>query len=314
MADLSRILCPVDFSDNSQLALDYALSLAAQHSAAVSVMHVLPEVLADPDVYPYLSDPVLPSGETRERAFEQLGTFVHRALQRKLSVDVVLEDGDIVDTVVAKVGKIPADLIVLGTHGRRGLARLLMGSVTERVLRQATKPVLSVSPHAAAPPKNGIPFKNVLCPVDFSSSSLKAFDLALSLAGEEGTVTLLHVIEFYIDVAVGETVAFDLDDVRERHREQAIENLERAKQTQQAQQAQQGVPGDARARTKLETATLDSGAAYKEILRIAERDDADVIVMGVMGRSAADLFFFGSTTNHIVRAAHCPVLTVRAEE
>lgn len=305
MVEIARILVPVDFSDNSQLALDYALSLAVQHTAAVSVMHVLPEVLADPDVYPYLSDPVLPSGETRERAFEQLGTFVHRALERKLRVDVVLEDGDIVDNVVEKAGKLPADLIVLGTHGRRGLARLLMGSVTERVLRHATKPVLSVSPHAPAPPEEGIPFKNVLCPIDFSPSSLKALDLALSLAGDEGMVTLLHVVEFYVDVAVGEAVAFDLDDVRERHREQALEKLE---------QTQQDLPVDARARTKLETATLDSGAAYKEILRIAERDGADVIVMGVMGRSAADLFFFGSTTNHIVRAAHCPVLTVRAEE
>ncbi|GMR21979.1 MAG: hypothetical protein BMS9Abin37_0302 [Acidobacteriota bacterium] len=68
MVELSRILCPFDFSDNSQLALDYALSLAARHSSAVSVMNVLPEVLADPDAYPYLSDPVLPSGETHERA------------------------------------------------------------------------------------------------------------------------------------------------------------------------------------------------------------------------------------------------------
>ena len=308
MVEISRILCPVDFSDNSQLALDYALSLAAQHSAAVSVMHVFPEVLADLDVYPYLSDPVLPSGETRERAFQQLATFVHRALQQNVSVDVLLEDGDIVDKVVEKAGKLPADLIVLGTHGRRGLARFLMGSVTERVLRHATKPVLSVSPHAEAPPKDRIPFKNVLCPIDFSPSSLKAFDHALSLVGDEGTVTLLHVVEFYVDVLVGEAVAFDLDDVRERHHEQAVEKLEQAKQAGQA------VTGDARARTKLETATLDSSAAYKEILRIAERDDADVIVMGVMGRSAADLFFFGSTTNHVVRAAHCPVLTVRAEE
>jgi nucleotide-binding universal stress UspA family protein len=305
MVEIVRILCPVDFSDNSQLALDYALSLAVQHEAAVSVMHVLPEILADPDVYPYLSDPVLPSGQTRERAFEQLGKFVRRALELKLRVDVALEDGDIVDNVVEKAGKLPADLIVLGTHGRRGLARLLMGSVTERVLRHATKPVLSVSPNAAAPPKEGIPFKNVLCPIDFSPSSLKALDLALSVAGDEGTVTLLHVVEFYVDVAVGEAVAFDLDDVRERHRAQAVEKLE---------QTREDLPADARARTKLETATLESGAAYKEILRIAESDAADVIVMGVMGRSAADMLFFGSTTNHIVRAAHCPVLTVRAEE
>lgn len=302
MASFDNVLCPVDFSDNSELALDYALSLAAQHSARVCVLHVFPDVLANPDVYPYLSDPVLPSGETRERALEQLGGFVHRARARQVAVDVALEQGDIVDNVVEKASKIPADLVVLGTHGRRGLARLMMGSVTERVLRHATPPVLSVSPHASAPPSTGVPFRNVLCPVDFSPSSLHALDLALSLVGDEGMVTLLHVVEFYIDKAVGETVAFDMDGLRQRHQEQALEKLEAA------------VARDVRSRTKLETSTLDSGAPYKEILERAESDEIDAIVMGVMGRSAADLFFFGSTTNHVVRAARCPVLTVRAEE
>lgn len=302
MVSFDNVLCPVDFSKNSELALDYALSLAVQHSARVCVMHVLPDVLADPDVYPYLSEPVLPSGESRERALEQLGAFVHRALAKDVPVDVALEQGDVVETVVEKASKIPADLVVLGTHGRRGLARLLMGSVTERVLRHATPPVLSISPHASAPPSVGVPFRNVLCPIDFSPSSMQALELALSLVGEEGTVTLLHVVEFYVDKAGGEAIAFDLDSVRQAQTKRALEQLEEA------------VGHDVRSRTKLETVTLDVGAPYKEILRVAERDETDAIVMGVMGRSAADLFFFGSTTNHVVRTAHCPVLTVRAEE
>lgn len=299
---LAKILCPVDFSANSELALDYALSLASQHGATVSVLHVLPEVLADPDVYPYLSDPVLPSGETRERAFEQLGTFVHRALQRDIGVNVMLEDGDIVDTVVGQAQKPDVDLVVLGTHGRRGLARLLMGSVSERVLRQTTTPVLTVSPKAETPPPGGIPFKSVLCPIDFSPSSLAAYDVALSLVGDEGMVTVLHVVEFYIDVAVGEAVAFDLTSVRDRHHEQALQKLE------------ESVPRKHRERTKLKVATLETGSAHKEILRVADKGDVDAIVMGVAGRSAADLMFFGSTTNHVVRTARCPVLSVRAND
>lgn len=302
MASIGHVLCPVDFSENSELALDYALAVAHQHSANVSVMHVLPAVLADPDVYPYLSDPVLPSGETRERALEQLGRFVHRALAQKLSVDVVLEEGDVVEHVVKKAAKIPADLIVLGTHGRSGLARLLMGSVTERVLRHATPPVLSVSPHASTPPQDDVPFRKILCPIDFSPSSLHALDFALSLAGDEGTVTVLHAVEFYIDQTVGEDVTFDMDSIRERHRTRALEKLE------------ESVPREARSKTKLEAVTLDAGTPYKKILETAGGDGSDVIVMGVMGRTAADMFFFGSTTNHVVRSAHCPVLTVRAEE
>jgi len=298
---IETILCPVDFSANSELALRYALAVAAQHEARVAVMHVLPHILADPDIYPYLSEPVLPTGETRDRAFEQLGKFVHRALERKIPVDVILEDGDVVDELVNKAESLPADLIVMGTHGRRGFTRLLMGSVTERLLRRATRPVLSVSPHAPGPSGDGATFRRILCPMDFSPSSLLGLDMALTLAGDEGHVTALHVVEFYVDVAVGEAVAFDLDSVREQHREQALQKL------------QEVVPEKARSRTSLEIAALDSGGAYKEILRAAEREQSDLIVMGVMGRSAADMLFFGSTTNHVVRAASAPVLTVRSE-
>ena len=70
--------------------------------------------------------------------------------------------------------------------------------------------------------------------------------------------------------------------------------------------------GIQRARTRLETAVMSQRGAYREILDVAERDGSDLIVMGVVGRSAADMFFFGSTTNHVVRQAGCPVLTVRA--
>lgn len=300
MAAIETVLCPVDFSKNSELALDYALAIAKQHDARVSVMHVVPDVLADPEVFPYLSAPVLPSGETRDRAFKQLGQFVTRARRQELAADVFLEDGDVVDQVTAKANSLPADLIVVGTHGRRGFGRLLMGSVTERLLRHASRPVLSVSPHASAPPEAGPTFQRILCPVDFSPSSLRGLDLALALAGDEGSVTVLNVVEFYVDVAVGEAIAFDLEGVREQHRKQATEKLEQA------------VAADKRSRTKLQTEVLHSGGAYKEILRTAEKAGSDLIVMGVMGRSATDMFFFGSTTNHVVRAAGCPVLTTRA--
>ncbi len=124
--------------------------------------------------------------------------------------------------------------------------------------------------------------------------------MALAVAGDAGHVTVLHVVEFYIDVAVGEAVAFDLDQVRESHREQARKKLEEA------------VPEKARERSSLEIAVLEASGPYREILRASERDETDLIVMGVSGRSAADMFFFGSTTNHVVREAKVPVLTVRS--
>jgi nucleotide-binding universal stress UspA family protein len=303
MIALKRILCPVDFSESSDKALDYALSLAKQHDGQVSVMHVLPSALADRDLYPYLAEPVPLGAGTRERALQQLGSFVHRALARGVGADVILEDGDVVEEILRKSERLRSDLVVMGTHGRRGFRRLLLGSVTERLLRRSAAPVLSVTPGSPAPSERAAPFRKILCPIDFSPSSLAGLELALSLVGPEGgEVTVLHVVEFYFDPGFGEAVAFDLSEVRERHRREAQRKLEEM------------IPDRSRGQVRLETGVLESGGPYKEILRAAERDGSDLIVMGVAGRSATDVMFFGSTTNHVVRSASSPVLTVRRAE
>ncbi len=295
-----KILCPVDFSESSDQALDYALALGKRHGGRVSVMHVLPTVLADPDVYPYLIEPVLASADARDRAYRQLGDFVHRALADGIGAEVILEDGDVVEEVLKRVERLEADLVVMGTHGRRGFRRLLLGSVTERVLRQSEAPVLSISPSA---PKIGTdrgPFQRILCPVDFSPSSLAGLSVGLALRQENAELLVLHVVEFYLPPALGEAVAFDVTELRGRHRLQGQAKLEEL------------VSEEARAHTRLETVVLESGSPYQEILKTAEREECDLIVMGVAGRSSADLVFFGSTANHVVRAAACPVLTVRS--
>ena len=89
---------------------------------------------------------------------------------------------------------LPADLIVMGTHGHSGFEHLLLGSVTEKVLRKATCPVLTVPPRAG---DTSLPFKHVLCAVDFSASSLKGLDFALSMAEEaDAVITIVHVLEW----------------------------------------------------------------------------------------------------------------------
>lgn len=296
-----KILCPVDFSETSEIALDYALAIARTREAEVSVLHVLPEVLAAPDVYPYLSAPVLLTDEMRERAYEQLGRFVHRALERGVSAEVLLEEGDVVEATLDTAKRLSSDLVVMGTHGRKGFSRMLLGSVTEKLLRRSEVPVLSVGARAPGPHVDeGPTFRRILCPVDFSDSSLRGLEIARGLAGRPEELTVLHVVELYLDAVAADAVAFDLAELEERHREQAEQKLE------------QILPGELRKGVRLETAVLRSGGPYKEILRRVEENEHDLVVMGVFGRSAADMLFFGSTTNHVVRAAACPVLTVRS--
>jgi len=116
-----KILCPVDFSESSDRALDYALALAKRHGGQVSVMHVLPTVLADPELYPYLTEPVLASGEARDRAYRRLGDFVHRALSDGIGAEVILEDGEVVEEVLKKAERLEADLVVMGVRGRNAV-------------------------------------------------------------------------------------------------------------------------------------------------------------------------------------------------
>jgi len=141
------ILVPTDFSVSAETALDYALELAAKLGAKVYVMHAyqLP-VVGFPDGV------LLPSAEIATRvinwAQSQLAACVARRKESSVDIVPVLKQADPRDAVIAAAEDLSADLVIMGTHGRHGLARALIGSVAESVVRTSTVPVLTV--HAAA--------------------------------------------------------------------------------------------------------------------------------------------------------------------
>src|SRR5439155_13561294 len=131
--------------------------------------------------------------------------------------ETVITEGRADRRILEHAASLPADLIVLGTHGRSGFEHLLLGSVAEKVLRQARCPVLTVPPKSgAAPPL----YKRLLCPVDFSEPSIRALRFALSIAQESGPhVTVLHAFEWTADEAFL-TEQFDTPDFRLRLEDQ----------------------------------------------------------------------------------------------
>jgi nucleotide-binding universal stress UspA family protein len=202
-------------------------------------------------------------------------------------------------SILERAASLPADLIVMGTHGASGFERLMLGSVTEKVLRKATCPVLVVPRGADAPSGAPTLFTRILCAVDFSPCSHRALSYALSLAEEAGgELTLLHVIEGFAE----EPLSYAHFDVPEYHRHLELAAGERLEQL---------VPRETRTWCKC-TTTVRKGKPYREILEVAQQERTDVIVLGVRGRNPVDLALFGSTTNHVVRTAECPVLTVRS--
>jgi nucleotide-binding universal stress UspA family protein len=292
------IVCPTDFSDASRSALDHAVAIAQWYHARVTALHVYQPALPAPP-FPAGTAEMAPGGETAEQDLrEQLRQWLAPATRAGIKCDGVVEAGSAAARILEyAMSPPPADLIVMGTHGRSGFERFALGSIAEKVLRKAACPVLTVPPPAVATSK--LPFAHVLCPVDFSDSSVAALRSALSLAEEsQARLTLLHVFEWPPD----ETAARRVLDTSEFHQQWL---------TEIRQQLEGLVPEEARGRSAPDV-RVAYGKAYQQILRVASEQRVDLIVIGVHGRNVVDLALFGSTTNHVVRQASCPVLTFRA--
>jgi nucleotide-binding universal stress UspA family protein len=297
MVDIKRILCPVDLSEPSRHALDHALALSKWYEADVIVLHVFgaPQPWV-PLVGMPVDLPILPSVRPDDVA-EDVRRFCGAvATLAGGSVDVVLKEGDPTKEILVQAE--PADLLVLGTHGRSGFERLFLGSVTEKVIRATHVPVLTVPPPVERP--KSVLYATILCPIEFSDASTRALEYALSLAEEaDARLILLHVIEGSIEQPyLGDMGHVSLREYYRYLEEDAMERLKAA------------VPEESRHWCKPDE-RVATGKAYREILKTAAEEGAELIVMGVHGKAALNQRLFGSTTHHIIREAGCPVLTLR---
>ena len=295
MVVLDRILCPIDFSDTSRHALQHAAAVARWYDAQLTVLHVftppyIPPVVSSPEVL-RAAVPTDVGMQLRDRAGAWLA-----AVGEGLKAEVAVVMGPAMSSILDRAKSMSADLIVIGTHGHSGLDRLLLGSVAERVLRKATCPVMTVPPPAGPP--HALPYTRLLCAVDFSPASLSAARYALAIAREaDARLTLLHVVEWPEQDEIVEIDA-ELDEYRRFREERAQRELSAL--------VPKGEPA------WCETATLlEHGRVWPTILRVAETEHADLLVMGVHGRNVVDLTLFGSTTNQVIRHAPCAVLTLR---
>ena len=182
----------------------------------------------------------------------------------------------------------------MGSHGRGGFERLLLGSTAEKVLRTAPCPVLVIPPAAERPDETL--FQRLLCGIDFSQPSLHALRYALPLARSEGEVTLLHAIEVPPEVREMQLIAsFDVHAIHTATEKASLARLEAI--------SVDGMPPGCRI-----SARVVEGRASRHIVRIAEETRADLIVIGHQGRTAIDRWLFGSNAYAVLRDAPCPVL------
>jgi nucleotide-binding universal stress UspA family protein len=287
---VDRILCPTDFSDFSAKAFGYAAALASRFGARLQVLHVLPGVVIA------TGGPYFPTTrEMRDRAEDALQGFVRPACQAGVPVATELREGDAWREIQSHAAELPADLIVMGTHGRSGFEHLLLGSVAEKVLRRAPCPVLTVCHDETRTWREPTLFRRILCAADLSESMPLAIAYALSLAAEQqAELTLLYVIEglqLYATIPEYAGLRQDLEESARRHLEAAVAAAARDWCTVQHR--------------------VTVGRAHREIVNVARELKADLIVMGTQSHGPLSHLFFGSTSHQVVREAACPVLTVR---
>jgi nucleotide-binding universal stress UspA family protein len=305
MLELKRILCPIDFSEGSSRSLHYAVAIARWYHAPVTVLHVA-DARADVPVDPPFG--VLPRGAAvlapaeTERLLDVVSTFAGAGSHRGVVLEPMVRSGRASVEILEAAADVAADLIVLGTHGHSGFDRLVLGSVTEKILRKARCCVLTVPPRVPDQVEPPVVITRILCPVAFSEPSMKALQCAVSLAEEaDARLTVLHVADA---LSPHDFPIYDRIDVPA---------LQAEYERQLRFRLREFVPTAARAYCTIEE-QVRTGAAWQEILAVAEERQTQLVVMGVTARSAIDRAVFGSTAQQVVRQAVCPVLTIRQRE
>lgn len=300
MLAIERLLFPTDFSPCAAQALDLALDLAVRTGAELHMLHAVVYRGDDPNSpEAHFPEPEELLERLDELARDRLAELA-RDRPGQLRIEEVRRRGHDAGPVILDYAReADIDLIVLGTHGRRGAHRFLLGSVAQEVLRLSRCPVLTLSQRQEPPKAEAV--ERILAPVDFSRHSRQGLAHARELAGiYGGRVELLHVLEenprpvFY-----GTLGAVPEESLLARLRQEAEAELEALGREVLGSQ----VPWKA---------YVARGRAASVIAGFAEDTASDLVVLASHGLGGLERLLLGSTTEAVVRAAGCPVLTVKS--
>ena len=295
---LKNIICATDFSDLSNHTVSYGISLAKEFKSKLFLCHVID--LSSATMY----------GEATfafEAQYVHMEEYANERVKRLMAGHDVdwepcISTGRAADEIVRIAEEKDADLIITATRGRSGLKRLILGSVTENLMRTAPCPLLTVrksEEETSTTVEGTISLNRILVGCDFSPDSNLAFEYALSLAQEfQSALHLVHVVEPPVYKDLIKTFQDERGKMGEDVRRQLNEKLENM------------VPQEARNWCKPKTSLL-AGSPHEELSKYAVVQNIDLLVVGVRGHKLVERFFVGSTTDRIIRKAPCDVLSVR---
>ena len=297
MIKLKKILFPTDFSRCAEQALIHAVFLAEKHDAEIHLLHVVTLFEDQPNI---VSEEI---GET-EKMVRKLEDIAERQLKKVVDS----EDMRIVTMIKRGISTAPIileyasdnniDLIVMGTHGRRGIGHLLLGSVAEEVVRMAECPVFTIREREKTKSIEAV--NKILVPIDFSNHSRKALNFASEIAQSyKARLQVLHIIEETIHPAFsisGKSSVFDL-----------IPGIEEDLLKRAEKMAKEEVPNNIDCEINVK-----GGRATSDIVKFAKENSTDLIVIATHGLTGLEHMLLGSVTEKVVRMSHCPVFTVKS--
>ncbi|MGH9499346.1 MAG: universal stress protein [Terriglobales bacterium] len=296
-----RVVIATDFSAASERALAHALPLIRRYGSAVSIVHAIPAETVTFEAMPQEFD------RQHAQAEQEMERLTSEAHVKEMFAHVVVETGSVWEVLSSIIQREDADLLVMGTRGRTGVKKLMLGSVAEEVLRRATCPVLTIGPSVAPVAPGKVAFKTILFATDFGPASPKAFACALALAEDcDAKLILLHMVPPMPGVNVGPGIygpgfylAQDLAEWQSKIRKDSARRL------------MELVPPDAKLKHAPEY-VVGLDFLPEGILGTATAHDADLIVMGAnrTGSALVAAHTPWSLTHDVICKAKCPVLTI----
>ena len=284
MIHIKNIMVPVDFSATSKKAVCYGLSFALQFEARLLLAHITP---FDPVVY--------------DKAKQDLLELIPADCRERLTFETIVKAGDTRSELLGVVEDREVDLVVMGTRGRSYVQRLLLGSVTERLLRKLHAPILTVShldPEKEIHSTGPVPLRRILYATDLAEGSEEGLEFSIRLArGLDAHLMVAHVVQFADAALYGMDTAAFMPEYSDEIRVQAAERLDRM------------VALVSDGRVPIST-VLTEGVPYEKIDRLAMNHKADLIVINLQNKGRLERAMLGTTAERVIRTATVPVLSL----
>lgn len=295
-----NILLPTDFSPCADAALHQAVTIAERFQGTVTMLHVVAVHESDPSkIKTLIADSSLSYDKIITTAEEMLHTKDGMIETPVLIEKVLLRGISPTSEILSYAAEHHPDLIVMGTHGRTGIRRLIMGSVAEKIIRLSDSPVMTVRCGSDGKPQGYPNYRSILLPVDFSKASTNALWTASEIARKYGSrLTLLHVTE--APEFRGYLEGDDLDD--EELTNSQIEEAEKTLADLLSKAPLDGIEVYTR---------VIFGRPGRKIVEFAHKEDIDLILIPSHGKSGFEKLLMGSNVNKVVHRADCPVLVLK---